>query len=113
MAWAIWCRKARIVAVATRCMTAWSSAAPAVPRGGRYVPASVSMVECSPAGASVMSASRAGNSASPGPATSHRSANLAESPMAFRFWTRTWTTLDSPGTEPSGPTRARPVISPL
>jgi GAF domain/Stage II sporulation protein E (SpoIIE) len=59
--------KVRVVAVATRCKIARSRPVPTAPSGGRYVPASLSKVACSPAGVSVMSASRAGNSPPPGP----------------------------------------------
>jgi len=52
-------RNARIVAAAP-CKIARSSPAPRGPRGGRHDPASLSSVACSPAGISVMSASRAG-----------------------------------------------------
>jgi hypothetical protein len=67
-------RKARIVAVATPCQITESSPALSVPSGVRYTPVSVSAMECFPAGARVMSASRAGNRPPPGPVTSRRSA---------------------------------------
>jgi len=70
-------RNARIVAAATGCKIARSSPAPREPGGGRQDPASPSSVACSPAGVSVMSASRAGNSLPPGPVDSHRSVSCS------------------------------------
>lgn len=76
--------KARVVAVATRRKIARSRPVPKAPSGGRYAPASVSKVACSPAGASVMSASRAGNSPPPSPEVSHLSVSTAEPPRVTR-----------------------------
>ena len=67
------------------------------------------MVASSPAGLSVISASRAGNNAPPGPVASHRIATLAKVSWIVMSLNRTATSLDRPGMASSGPTRARPA----
>src|ERR1035441_2924364 len=66
------------------------------------------MAASSPAGVSLMSASRAGNNAPPGPIASHRIDPIAKSSWIAMSLNRTATSLDMPGAAPSGPTRARP-----
>src|ERR1039457_5458988 len=65
------------------------------------------MVASSPAGVSLMSASRAGNNAPPGPIASHPIDPIAKSSWIAMSLNRTTTNLDMPGAEPTRPTRAR------
>jgi hypothetical protein len=95
---ATWARKLLIVAVATRCKIARSSASPNEPRGGRYEPAIVSKATRSPAGASLISASSTGNSRPPAPVASHRIASPADVSVWASSRTCTRTSLDRPAT---------------
>ena len=96
------------MATATRRSTTRSSAAPTGPSGARYTPASAISVLDSPYGATVMSASSAGNSPPPVPAACHRSGSTADPLCVAMAPNCTSTSRDTAGT---GPTRASPRSS--